>query len=86
MEDLCLLIGSVLGRCPGSSALQLLTSVLTPGGRERGEEREERRGRMLFSEDLSSLATQPAQGKGGDKCEDGAGRKEMERKRKEEET
>lgn len=72
VEKLCLLIGGVLGRHPGSSALQLFTSVLTPpppwregeGGREEGG-----RGggckRMLLSEDLSSLATQPAQGKEG---------------------
>ena len=29
---------------------------------------------MLFNQDLSSLATQPVQGKGGNSCEDGAGR------------
>ncbi len=36
---------------------------------------------MLFSEALYSLATQAAQGKGGDNCDDGAGRKEMRRER-----
>lgn len=35
---------------------------------------------MLFSEDLSSLATQPARGKGGDNCEDGAGEETDEEK------
>lgn len=34
---------------------------------------------MLFSEDLYSLATQPAQGKGGDNCEGEAGREKMKR-------
>lgn len=34
---------------------------------------------MFFTQNLSSLATQPAQGKGGDGCEDGARRKEIKR-------
>lgn len=36
---------------------------------------------MFFRQDLYSLATQPAPGKGGQNCVDGAKRKEMKRKR-----
>lgn len=70
-ETVCPLLGSVLGRRPFSSAtFHLCSDNAAADGGERGGGGQ----RMLFGEDLSSLATQLAQEKGGDSCEDRAGR------------
>lgn len=81
MEKLALLISGALGRHPCSSyaTFHLCSDTANVEG---GSEEEEEVTKMFFSQDPTSLATQPAPGEGGENCMDGVRRKAMKRKGK----